>query len=90
VLVQRVAAETKTMSGIILPESAVTKMPEGVVIAVGPGRRTEAGDLIPMGLKVGDNVLLPEYGGSKVQIDQDKKKEFILFRHDDIQGILQE
>ena len=43
---------------------------EGVVLAVGPGRRNQAGDLIPTGVKEGDKVLLPEYGGSLVKLDQ--------------------
>jgi chaperonin GroES len=42
---------------------------EGVVLAVGPGRRNKDGDLIPVGVKEGDKVLLPEYGGSQVKLD---------------------
>eukprot|EP00877_Chromochloris_zofingiensis_P012817 jgi/Chrzof1/778/Cz01g28150.t1 len=69
VLVERITAPTKSAGGVLLPESALPKVNEGVVLAVGPGRRTKDGDLIPAGVKEGDKVLLPEYGGSMVKLD---------------------
>lgn len=57
------------------------------MLAVGPGRRTLDGDLIPPSVKEGDKVLLPEYGGSLVKLDN---KEIYLFRDEDILGILTE
>ncbi|VDO62991.1 unnamed protein product [Haemonchus placei] len=68
VLVERCAAETKTKGGIMLPEKSQGKVLEATVIAVGPGARNEKGDLIPMSVKSGDHVLLPEYGGTKVKL----------------------
>ncbi|MEW5309740.1 MAG: hypothetical protein WDW38_001602 [Sanguina aurantia] len=87
VLVERIQAVTKTASGILLPESATSKVNEGLVLAVGPGRRNKDGDLIPVSVKEGDKVLLPEYGGSLVKMDN---KELFLFRDDDILGLLRD
>lgn len=68
----------------MIPEKAQGKVLEGVVVAAGPGYRTEDGKTIPMQVKVGDKVLLPEYGGSKVAFD--KTKEHYVFRESDIIG----
>lgn len=83
VLVERFAAETKTKSGIMLPEKAVGKVIDATVVAVGPGARSESGKSIPPSVKVGDRVLLPEYGGTKVELEN---KEYYLFRDTDILG----
>ncbi|GAU98877.1 hypothetical protein RvY_09960 [Ramazzottius varieornatus] len=84
VLVERFAPETKTKSGIMLPEKAVGKVLEATVVAVGPGATSrETGKLIPPAVKVGDRVLLPEYGGTKVELED---KEYFLFRDTDILG----
>lgn len=81
VLIERFAAETKTKGGIVIPEKAQSKVASGTVVAVGPGGRGENGATIPVAVKEGDKVLLPEYGGQKVEIDS---KEFYLFRDSDI------
>merc|ERR1712107_399368 len=81
VLVQRLAAETKSKGGILIPEKAQTKGLEATVVAVGPGARTEAGSHLPMAVAVGDKVLLPEFGGAKIEMDG---TEFHLFRESDI------
>eukprot|EP00123_Amoebidium_parasiticum_P000289 comp10693_c0_seq1/m.5364 comp10693_c0_seq1/g.5364 ORF comp10693_c0_seq1/g.5364 comp10693_c0_seq1/m.5364 type:complete len:101 (-) comp10693_c0_seq1:312-614(-) len=84
VLIQRVAAETRTKGGVILPEKAQSRANEGTVVAVGPGGRTQAGEVIPISVQVGDTVLLPEYGGSAIKLDD---KEYQLFRDSDLLGI---
>eukprot|EP00088_Acartia_fossae_P041672 TRINITY_DN4358_c0_g1_i2.p2 TRINITY_DN4358_c0_g1~~TRINITY_DN4358_c0_g1_i2.p2 ORF type:complete len:119 (+),score=40.36 TRINITY_DN4358_c0_g1_i2:41-358(+) len=81
VLVQRMAAETKTKGGILIPEKAQAKTLEATVVAVGPGARTDAGNFVPMSVAVGDKVLLPEFGGAKMEIDGE---ELHLFRETDI------
>ncbi|KAK6482972.1 10 kDa heat shock protein [Huso huso] len=83
VLVERLAAETVTKGGIMLPEKSQGKVLQATVLAVGPGNRTKAGDLQPVSVKAGDRVLLPEYGGTKVTLDD---KEYFLFRDGDILG----
>merc|ERR1712047_210918 len=69
ILVQRADAVTKTKGGIIIPEKAQGKVLEATVVAAGPGARNENGDTVPMSIAVGDKVLLPEFGGSKIEID---------------------
>ncbi|KAL7670879.1 hypothetical protein ACOME3_005795 [Neoechinorhynchus agilis] len=81
VLVERFAPETKTKSGILLPEKAQSKVHTATVIAVGPGIRDRDGKMVSVQLKQGDKVLLPEYGGTKVELDD---KEVYLFKEHDI------
>ena len=66
VVVKRIDAEEKTAGGIIIPDSAKEKPSQGEVIAVGPGRRSESGDLIPMDIAVGDVVVYSKYGGTEI------------------------
>lgn len=82
ILIQRAEALTQSKGGIVIPESAQSKVSQGTVIAVGPGGRNKNGDLIPISINVGDKVLLPEFGGTKVKLDDDK--EYHLFRENDI------
>jgi chaperonin GroES len=60
VLIQRIKAETKTASGIFLPESSVKELNEGRVVAVGPGALDKKGNRLPMGVASGDRVLIPQ------------------------------
>uniref|UniRef100_A0A1B6L6B9 10 kDa heat shock protein, mitochondrial n=1 Tax=Graphocephala atropunctata TaxID=36148 RepID=A0A1B6L6B9_9HEMI len=82
VLVQRAEAITKTKGGIVIPEKSQGKVLHGTVIAVGPGSRNSHGDVVPLQIQVGDKVLLPEYGGTKVELEENK--EYHLFRETDI------
>uniref|UniRef100_A0A3Q2ZPH1 10 kDa heat shock protein, mitochondrial n=1 Tax=Kryptolebias marmoratus TaxID=37003 RepID=A0A3Q2ZPH1_KRYMA len=80
VLVERLTAETVTKGGIMLPEKSQGKVLQATVVAVGPGSK---GNLQPISVKVGEKVLLPEYGGTKVILDD---KDYFLFRDGDILG----
>ncbi|KAE8022859.1 hypothetical protein FH972_008622 [Carpinus fangiana] len=84
VLVEKILPPTKTTAGILLPEKA-SKLNSGKVVAVGPGARDKAGNLIPVSVKEGETVLLPEFGGTQVKLGE---KEFHLFRDEDILGTL--
>lgn len=83
----------QTAAGIILPESRVKKN-EGEIVEVGPGAFTSAGERFGMDVAVGDHVLLPEYGGAKVELSEQPagensegpKEEFFLYRSEDILG----
>ena len=83
VLVERFAKETTTKGGIVLPDKSIGKVLNATVVAVGPGIRNKTGDYVPCSVKPGDKVLLPEYGGNKIEIDN---KEYYLFRDSDILG----
>ena len=63
------ASDEKTAGGILLPDTAQEKPQQGEVIAVGPGRRSESGDLIPMDIAVGDVVVYSKYGGTEISND---------------------
>jgi chaperonin GroES len=81
VLVQRIKADTKTASGIFLPEASVKELNEGKVLAVGPGAIDKDGKRVPMGVVAGDRVLIPQYGGAPVKVGEE---EFHLFRDAEI------
>ena len=87
VVVEPVEQEEKTASGIILPETAKEKPQEGIVIAVGPGRRDEAGERIPMDVKEGDRALYAKYAGTEVKLGGDKK--VLILRENDILAIVE-
>lgn len=69
IVVQPSPREELTRGGIVLPDTAQEKPQEGKVIAVGPGRRSDAGKLIPLEVKEGDTVLYAKYGGTEVRLD---------------------
>jgi chaperonin GroES len=83
VLVKRAPKETQTASGVFLPSDKTKDPNEGAVVAVGPGERDVSGNLHAPVLAVGDTVLLPEYGGTKVKMGDE---ELFLFRESDILG----
>ena len=84
VLDEPAAAETKTSSGIIIPDTAKEKPQEGEVVAIGPGAKTEDGKIIKMDVKVGDRVLFGKWSGTEVKIDG---KEYSIMKESDIMGI---
>ena len=61
--------EEMTRSGIVLPDTAKEKPQEGTVLAVGPGKRSDSGDLIPMDVKEGDRVVYSKYGGTDIKLE---------------------
>lgn len=67
----------------MIPEKSQGKVVQATVVACGPGVRTESGTVLPLSVKVGDMVMLPEYGGTKVELE---KKDYFLFRDSDILG----
>ena len=71
VLVKRTEEEEKSAGGIVLPGSATEKPSQGEVIAVGPGKKSENGDVSPVGVAVGDTVIFGQYGGNEIKIDGD-------------------
>jgi chaperonin GroES len=69
IVVRPAEAEEKTASGLVIPDTAKEKPQQGEVLAVGPGRRTDSGELIPLDIKVGDTVVYSKYGGTEVTQD---------------------
>ncbi len=85
ILVQHIEEKEQVRGGIIIPDSAKEKPQEATVIALGSGKRDENGKVTPFEVKVGDKVLIAQYGGNEVKIDDVKYK---LVREDDILGLI--
>ena len=87
VVIEPLKQEEKTKSGILLPETAEKEKPEqGKVIAVGPGKKTDEGKVVPLEVKEGDVVLFTKYGPNEVKIDD---KEYLIAREEDILAIIE-
>ena len=86
VIIKRLDQESKTASGIIIPDAAAVKPDQGEVLAVGPGKRDDSGKLNALDVKVGDRVLFGKYAGQTVKVDSE---ELIVMREDDIMAVVQ-
>lgn len=86
VIVKQSEAESKTKSGILLPDAAKEKPTQGKVIAVGPGKLDDKGKPMSIGLKAGDNIYYGKYAGTDVEVDGEK---FVILRETDILGVLE-
>ena len=86
VIVKRVESETKTLGGIIIPDTAKEKPVEAEVIAVGTGKMLENGTRQPMQVKVGDKVLFGKYSGTEVKVGSE---EHLILREDDILAVVE-
>ncbi len=86
ILVERVESEETTKGGIILPDTAKEKPQQGKVVAVGEGRKTEDGKIIPLQVKEGTMILFGKYSGSEIKIEGN---EFLIMKEDDVMGILE-
>ena len=85
VVVERIDAEAKSAGGIIIPDTAKEKPQQGKIVGVGPGGRDESGKLIPIDLKVGDQVLFGKWSGNEVKIDG---VEYLIMKESDVMGVL--
>ncbi|MFZ2299501.1 MAG: co-chaperone GroES [Aquabacterium sp.] len=84
-IVKRKEPELKTAGGIVIPDSAGEKPEQGVVVAIGPGRRTDQGQLVPLIVQPGDTVLFGKYTGQTVKLDGE---ELLVIREEDVLAIL--
>jgi|SRR5690554_814436 len=85
VIIKPSEAEEKTKGGIILPDTAKEKPIEGTVVAAGPGKMTDDGKTIKMGVKVGDKVLYGKYSGTEITVDGE---DYLIMRESDIFAIV--
>jgi chaperonin GroES len=86
VIVKRVDSETKTASGIVIPDAAAEKPDQGEVLAVGPGRTNDKGEIKALTVKVGDKVLFGKYSGQTVKVDGD---ELLVMKEDDLFAVVE-
>jgi chaperonin GroES len=86
VIVRRIAEEEKTKGGIIIPDTAKEKPQEGKIVAVGRGKLSDEGKLIPLEVKVGERILFGKYSGSEIKLNGN---EYLIMREEDILGIIE-
>ena len=86
ILVKRLEAESKTKSGIVLPDAAKEKPRRGKVLAVGDGKRTDKGERVAVGVKKGDEVIFASYAGTEIKLDNE---EVMIMSEDDILAIVE-
>ncbi len=84
VLVKRIDADERTASGIIIPDAAKEKAQTGAVLAVGPGRRDNQGNCMPLAVKVGDMVYFGKYSGTEAGSD------YLIIKEDEILGVVEQ
>jgi chaperonin GroES len=86
ILVKRVKEEERTKGGIIIPDTAKEKPQEGKIVAVGKGKYSDDGKLIPIEVKAGDKILFGKYSGSEFKLEGE---DLLILREDDILGIIE-
>jgi len=86
ILIKRVEEKETVKGGIIIPDTAKEKPQEGEVIAVGGGKKTEEGKVIPLDVKAGDRILFGKYSGTEIKIDD---QEYLIIREDEVLGIIE-
>jgi chaperonin GroES len=86
ILIKRVEEKETVKGGIIIPDTAKEKPQEGEVIAVGGGKKTEEGKVIPLDVKAGDRILFGKYSGTEIKIDE---QEFLIIREEEVLGIIE-
>ena len=86
VIIKRLDNETKTASGIVIPENAAEKPDQGEVLAIGAGKIMDDGKIRALAVKVGDKVLFGKYSGQTVKVDGD---ELLVMREEDIMAVVE-
>lgn len=86
IVVKRIEEKEAMQGGLYIPDSAKEKPQEAEVVAVGNGKRTEDGKLIPLDVKVGDRILFGKYSGSDIKINGN---EYLIMREDEVLGVLE-
>ena len=86
VIIKRLDQETKTASGIVIPDNAAEKPDQGQVLAVGDGKIDDNGKLRPLAVKVGNKVLFGKYSGQTVKVDGD---ELLVMKEEDLFAVVE-
>ncbi|WP_343230279.1 co-chaperone GroES [Rickettsiella endosymbiont of Dermanyssus gallinae] len=84
-IVKRAVEEEKSKGGIVIPDTAKEKPVRGIVVAVGPGKRLESGEIQPLSVKLGDEILFGKYAGTEVKLEN---QDYIVMREDDVMAIM--
>ena len=86
ILIKRIEEKETVKGGIIIPDTAKEKPQEGEVVAVGGGKKTEEGKVIPLDVKAGDRILFGKYSGTEIKVEE---HEFLILREDEVLGVIE-
>ena len=86
VIIKRFEEECTSLGGIVIPDSAIEKPIKGKVMAVGKGKILENGEVRPLDVKVGDNILFGKYSGTEVKVDGE---ELLVMREEDVMAVIE-
>jgi len=86
IVIKRIEEKETVKGGIIIPDSAKEKPQEGEVIAVGHGKKTDKGEVIPLDVKVGDRILFGKYSGTEIKLEGE---EYLIIREDEVLGVIE-
>ncbi|MGA8597034.1 MAG: co-chaperone GroES [Bryobacteraceae bacterium] len=86
IVVKRIDQEEQMQGGLYIPDSAKEKPQEGQVVAVGNGKKTEEGKVIPLDVKAGDRILFGKYSGSDIKLDGE---EYLIMREDEVLAVIE-
>ncbi len=85
-LIKRVEEKETIKGGIIIPDTAKEKPQEGEVIAVGNGKKTEEGKVVPLDVKAGDRILFGKYSGTEIKVED---QEYLILREEEVLGVIE-
>jgi len=86
IVIKRIEEKETVKGGIIIPDSAKEKPQEGEVIAVGHGKKTDKGEVIPLDVKAGDRILFGKYSGTEIKLEGE---EYLIIREDEVLGVIE-
>jgi chaperonin GroES len=86
ILIKRIEEKETAKGGIIIPDSAKEKQQEGEVIAVGNGKKTEEGKIVPLDVKAGDRILFGKYSGTEIKVDNE---DYLILKEEDVLGVVE-
>jgi len=86
ILIKRIEEKETEKGGIIIPDTAKEKPQEGEVVAVGNGKKTEDGKVIPLDVKAGDRILFGKYSGTEIKVDNE---DFLILKEEEVLGVVE-
>ena len=86
ILIKRIEEKETVKGGIIIPDTAKEKPQEGEVVAVGNGKKTDEGKIVPLDVKAGDRILFGKYSGSEIKLDNE---EFLILKEEEVLGVVE-
>jgi chaperonin GroES len=86
ILIKRIEEQETVKGGIIIPDTAKEKPQEGEVVAVGNGKKTEEGKVVPLDVKAGDRILFGKYSGTEIKIDNE---EYLILKEEEVLGVVE-